>query len=261
MKQLFKSICAILSAVLLVCNAMLGCSSAEDSLTSDGNTNTTDDRSSIQTMPPPKDRKIYEFWTLEELRAWLISTEEADAPALEEATQYGTRYYDFVQQLAQGNEPIWVPCLRDDVVSFRNEEGFANIAVFTSEWMKKPWIWYYGLIDDMRYIIMVSYLPTEEKEYASDHSAAEFFSHFYPTAPNVENRSEPEYSEYFDAIYEDAVLLSDRTVSVLYYDWVEGSYGDEINFVYDNLLVSIRAYGEFEFDKTWLEDLSFQPLT
>lgn len=247
MKHLFKSICVILIACIMV-----SCSSAADSHTNIPPK--TKDDTSINLMPPPSDRMIYDFWTLEEFQTWLVSTDGANAPALEEAAQYGDRYCEFVQQLAQGNEPIFVPYLGDDVVSFENAEGFSNISVLTSSWMGRPWIWYYCLIDNVRYIIRVNYLSTEEEEYAFDHSAAELIAYIYPTTPNVGDKN-----ENYDAIYEDATSLSDRTVSVLRYDFAESvGYGDQITFVYDNLLVSIRAYGEF--DESWLKDLSFQPL-
>lgn len=251
MKSIIKPICIVLSLILLVCNGMVGCSSSEDETT------TTKDSSSVSAMPPVEGSS-YHFFSLEELKAWLTPTDESEAPALNEKGMKYEPFRNFVQQIVNEKETIYVPYLRNDIVYMKNEEGFPDISIYSTEYyMKKTELLYRTWIDDQEYRISIFYLSDEEQEYSSTHSVSELIKFINPDHPHIGN---PQNSGVF--YYEENISLLDQTVPTLYVDLKPNEKGmdnDYIHFVYDDILVRVWARGH-EFDKSWLKDLSFQPL-
>lgn len=144
------------------------------------------------------------------------------------------------------------PMIDGKPISYRNEEGFHNIAFSVNELYKLPWIWYYPYVSTgENFYIKMTYLPDDIAEDPETATASEVIKALSPNSPNVNNKGK----QHKD-IYNKEITLADRNVTALVYEYKEDTRNTYF-FVYDNLLVQISS-DPAVWTEEWFASLSFE---
>ncbi len=222
MKKLFYVVFTTLCITFLLTGCTANTTPPEK--TDDGGGQTTNDQISFY------------FDTYEELTAFFTSDKSSESvPALSDAKAGGAEYETLVNRFVEGKAKIRVPCFAGKPGPLRNQEGYFNITLFSSELYSMPWIWYYWTMKGQNVIIRTTYLSESVTEYARNHSCSEVIKSISPTAPNTDNyQSFPNYR----AVYEQTLQLSDKKTSAMFYE-VNDDERFYVFFIYDDILVII----------------------
>ena len=158
---------------------------------------------------------------------------------------------------------IIVPYFKDEQIVLRDEAGYSNIALFTSELFGQPSIWFFPLIDKSNTYIAITYLDMllsdEIIEEAKEKGGSWLLKQIDSTFPNADNyRWNAEYISSFKNIYEKEFILQNKKVKAM----VREDYGDTrllLFFSYDDLLIRMCIEPK-NMTAEWLESLDFRPV-
>ena len=154
-----------------------------------------------------------------------------------------------VNAIRMGNNIV--PYLDGDKIELRNEDGFGNITLYSTEKYGLPCIFIHPKVPngDNLYI-KITCIPDEFLGGQGPITASELIMKMAPTYPNIDN-----FGSYCKNVYNTSVVLRDREVNALVYEYKNSNRNSTL-FVYDNLLVEIRndpnVWGE-----KWFAALSF----
>lgn len=124
-----------------------------------------------------------------------------------EGTSYGDLWRKTLDAFEDKKIALPIPYLNGERIPLRNQAGFSNIVVMTSELYHMPWVWYYCIVGEDRLRISVSY-PSVLGNQSVD-SAKSFYEALQiiaPKAPSPDNYSE--FSSY-EKIYEKEITFGD----------------------------------------------------
>ena len=144
-----------------------------------------------------------------------------------------------------------VPYLDGDKIELRNEDGFGNITLHSTEKYGLPCIFIHPKVSngDNLYI-KITCIPDEFLGGQEPITASELIMKMSPTYPNIDN-----FGSYCKNVYNTSVVLRDREVNALVYEYKNSNRNSTL-FVYDNLLVEIRNDPKVWGEK-WFSSLSF----
>jgi len=143
---------------------------------------------------------------------------------------------------------LMVPFYQGEQLPLRDREGFANITVFESMAVRKPWIVYHGLIDDEPIFFETMYYDRSLMDEANEKGASWLLSQINPDGTNVYNFEENQIDGMTTTVYEREISLGDRNVLAMASDAVfdDGEFSTIFYFVYDDILVIVwRASPDF----------------
>jgi hypothetical protein len=160
-------------------------------------------------------------------------------------------YTRFVNQVTK-DRSFPHPMLNGEPITYRNAEGFYNIAFSVNELYDLPWIWYYPYVSTgENFYIKMTYLPNDVVQDPETTPASEVIKALSPNSPNVNNKGK----QHKD-IYNKEITLADRNVTALVYEYKEDTRNTTF-FVYGDLLVQISSDSDVWTDE-WFASLSFQ---
>ena len=144
-----------------------------------------------------------------------------------------------------------VPYLDGERIELRNEDGFGNITLYSSEKYQLPCIFFHPKVPngDNLYI-KITCIPDEFLGGQEPITASGFIKKTSPGYPNIDD-----FGSYCKNVYNTSVVLRDRVVIAMVYEY-KNSNRNSTMFVYDNLLVEIRNDPEVWGEK-WFSALSF----
>ena len=144
-----------------------------------------------------------------------------------------------------------VPYLDGKVIELRNEEGFGNITMFSSEKYGLPCIFYHPTVFNSENLyIKVTCIPDEFLHERETPIASDLIKIMAPDYPNTDNTG-----NYCSAVYNTNIKLLDCEVTALVYEYKTDKRNSTL-FVYDNLLIEVRNDPEI-WGMNWFSTLSF----
>jgi hypothetical protein len=163
----------------------------------------------------------------------------------------GEPYADFVDRVnAEGSFPK--PLLNNQLIPYRNEEGFSNITFFAGELYGLPWVWYFPRVSTgENFYIAVTYLPDGIAQAQSALTASEAIQKLSPNSANIQ-----QLGDGHKAIYEKPLPLNGCEVTALVMEYKDDTRAS-IFFVWNDLLVMVRCNPEVWTD-AWFAELSFE---
>lgn len=168
-----------------------------------------------------------------------------------------TAFDSFIARLK--NKSIYVPFYQGKEIVYRNQEGFSNIILHSSEAYAQPNLWFFPEINKVNNYISTMYLDillnAEKIEQANNKGASWLLEQFFPASPNVNNaESFPNYKN----IYEKELELGDRKVNALFYEFSDDQR-ITVKFVYDEILATVCIDADVAAE--WLKDMTFTAVT
>lgn len=149
---------------------------------------------------------------------------------------------------------IPVPFFGEDRIELRKKEGFHSISLFSKELYELPWIWYYPSVETgENFYIQITYIPDTISEDKKNGSASKLVKALSQDSPNIDNYEE---SATIERVYECDVVLKDRTVLAMRYEYKKDNRASTF-FIYDDLLVIVCGDMDVWNDQ-WFEKLSFR---
>lgn len=229
--QMKKSILVTLSALLLTASLLCSCGESAP-LISDA---------------PPPDSTVYSFDSYDELTGALAGSNEKGETLREERPHYGNEYSKLLDCLSD-TKNLRIPMLGGEKLPLRNEKGYHSIALFTKELYGLPWLWYYCVCAGSDVTIKLLYMSSAgDISVTPELSCSEVLKRIYPDAPNTDNYTS--FSSYKN-VYQTDIMLSDRTVSALVYEFSDSS-SVTASFIYDDIFVSVKAESVVLTDGFW----------
>lgn len=243
MKQ-YRKIIFLLSVVILIC---VGCTLPENSH-ANGGVDTGGETLIIEGSTEPTNRVFCYFDTYEEFESWISLDGNGIAPAMEEMELHGQYYKEFIENLLKGDIQIAKPYWGEELMEFRNEDGFPNIDIMCWD-DDRPYIWYFCALGDKICRFELLYMSDDEIIYSQNHSIEELHKYIYIDCWYLDDWQE---KGVFKNIFVEDVGMKDRKVSILSLE----RYDDPRlykYFVYDNLYVSMVVYEDSFNNTNWQE--------
>ena len=191
----------------------------------------TESELSHNTQP---DHTSYIFNSLDELREAFSTNLSSEKIDIRE--NWNTRSESY-KSLVEGVEKERIKLRCPVLLNNGSRNPFAtSIILYSSELYGFPWIWYQGVVNELRLTVKISYVSEELINYANNHSMSETVRYISPSAPNVDNyESKSSYS-----------LIADRKINVNGKDidaLISQTTSKEmyIQFVMDNMLVVVSG--------------------
>lgn len=158
----------------------------------------------------------------------------------------------FEEALRKDGVPV--PLLGGERLELRSEEGFSGITLFPSELYELPWIFYHPFVaTGENFYIQLTVIPETVSDAQKSGSASELIRALSPNSANTDNYHE---SSVLKNVYESEVVLEDRRVTALNYEYINDARECTI-FIYDDLLIMVRADTEV-WSSQWFSQLSFE---
>lgn len=191
----------------------------------------TESEPSDNTQP---DHTSYIFNSFDELKASFSTNLSSEKIDIRE--NWNTRS-DSYKSLVEGVEKDRIELRCPILLNNGSRNPFAtSIILYSSELYGFSWIWYQGVVNELRLTVKISYASEELINYAKNHSMSETVRYISPSAPNVDNyQSKSSYSLIVDRKInvngKDVDALISQTTSKEMY----------IQFVMDNMLVVVSG--------------------
>ena len=197
-------------------------------------------------MSPPK-MPIFYYNSFDEVAMDLNGDmDKEQLELIEEAEIKKGTFKKFLKNRVTKNE-LYIPCYNKEMIPLSNEEGFSNIKIFPSEAYDRPWIWYYGEINNSEFTVKTAYLTQDEYDTVKGKSIIDFLREYQPGYINSKNFND---YPYWENVYESELILKDRTVDTMVYQL----YDDPritVGFMYDEILVKVTYYPDKVTDDIW----------
>ena len=149
------------------------------------------------------------------------------------------------------SQNMTVPYFNGQVMEFRNETGFANIALFADEAYNLPCLFFFPKVSTgENFYIKITYIPDDIMQKLQNPGASEVIQALSPNSPNINN-----LGDQHKKIYHQAITLHDREVIALMMEYKTDSRNSTV-FVYDDWLVELRSDPEV-WSAAWFSALSF----
>jgi hypothetical protein len=188
------------------------------------------------------------FDTYEELEEWMTTDENGNAPAMEEMELHGQYYKEFIEDLLEGKVQIAKPYWGENLMIFRNEDGFPNIDIMCWD-DERPEVWFFCELGDRTCRFQLLYMNEDEIAYSQNHSIGEMHKYIYPSSHVLD---ELQAQGVYKNVFVEDITLQDRTVLVL-----TQKHDDDPRlykyFVYDNLYVTMVVYEDSFNNANWQE--------
>ncbi len=147
-----------------------------------------------------------------------------------------------------------VPYIDGKAIELRNEDGFSNITLFSSEKYGLPCIFYSPKVSngDNLYIT-VTCIPDEILQEQESSTASDLIKIIAPGYPNIDN-----FGTRCSNVYNEVIKLSDREVDAMVYEYNNDNRNSTF-FIYDHILVEVRNDPDI-WGMQWFSTLSFGSL-
>ena len=202
-------------------------------------------------MSPPK-MPIFYYNSFDEVAMDLNGNmDKKQLELIEEAEIKKGTFKKFIKNRVTKNE-LYIPCYNKEMIPLSNEEGFSNIKIFPYEAYDRPWIWYYGEINNSEFTVKTAYLTQDEYDTVKGKSIIDFLREYQPGHISSSNfKKDP----YWENVYESDLKLKDCKVETIVYKSCDDPR-TTVGFMYDEMLVEVTYYSDKVTDDIW-KALSF----
>ncbi len=177
---------------------------------------------------------VYDFKTYEGFTYLLLNSGAENSIIHTEKSLYGEMYESFIDTIMSYDE-VRLPKINGDLLPLRNEEGFSDISLFTSELYEMPWVWIHG--KDVRVQATCPSVKVDTDNFEGL-DASQILSLISPGAVNVHNYQE---HENYRNVYCRDIIVSGKTVSALTYEF-KNSEKIMVAFYYNDFYIILNAY-------------------
>ena len=195
-------------------------------------------------LPSPPAYSSYEYESYNAVHRALTNQLSSQFKQLrQEQENCGELYQQTLLDFASGEIKVAVPQINGENLSLRNQEGFSNVTLFTSELYHLPWLWYHCRVNEQNLTVCIAYLNVLDRtELDLATSYCQVLKMISPNSPSPDNYKQ---SASYTKIYEKEITLGNGKKSIAMISELKNDPRIYVCLYLDGMLVTLRGEKAF----------------